>query len=180
MIGLNSIGNIELHVVGRPTPQGSKTAIPGKDGGRPFLIPAGSTSHKRAALHWRKAVKAEAELWLLQNGSPEPLDEPLFVSITFLFERPSSDKYRTRHSTKPDVDKLVRSVLDSLTNSKIIRDDSRVSELSARKVYVYEDIGAPWDREGAVIEIHRLGEQECNDRERLKAHAKENRLKLKS
>ena len=114
---------ISFFVEGVPTPQGSKTAYVHKSTGRTIIIDGGSTKTQRAHKAWRKAVKEQAE-GLLFN----PLDEPLGIRIEFFFEH-GADRYRTRHATTPDLDKLVRSVLDGLTEGKLVINDSRFCEL---------------------------------------------------
>lgn len=64
-----------------------------------------------------------------------PLDGPLQVSVDFIFPKGSSKpKWMIWHDRKPDLDKLVRAVLDSLSKLVIV-DDSRVCVLLARKRY---------------------------------------------
>jgi Holliday junction resolvase RusA-like endonuclease len=46
-------------------------------------------------------------------------------------------------AVKPDVDKLIRAVLDALTDAGVFRDDSRVVQVSATKIYA--------DKPGALI-----------------------------
>lgn len=50
--------------------------------------------------------------------------EPVFARIDFYFDRPKSVKAENK-TTKPDVDKLLRSVLDALTGIAF-KDDSQV------------------------------------------------------
>ena len=71
---------------------------------------------------------------------------PLKLTVTFQFIRPKSvtAKKRPRPSAKPDLSKLVRCVEDSLTGI-LIRDDSLVVDLVARKVYA--------DCAGVTIEL---------------------------
>jgi crossover junction endodeoxyribonuclease RusA len=67
---------------------------------------------------------------------PEPLDGPVEVSIVFYLEKPASrPKGVVFADRKPDIDKLVRSVLDSLTDAGVLREDSRVVDLHALKLY---------------------------------------------
>lgn len=160
---------IQFVVNGIATPQGSKTAIPGFNGGRPRVIDAGSHKAHKAHNLWRKSVKEAAEAWLVEHPQP-PLDEPLSIKIAFILESPVSDPYRTRHAKKPDGDKLIRSIFDALTDSKLVVDDSRFWAIEVQKIYAHEGQGL-----GAVILIRRSGDAEREDRERLKQKAKEAR-----
>jgi Holliday junction resolvase RusA-like endonuclease len=48
---------------------------------------------------------------------------------------PASDQHRTLHATSPDLDKLVRAVGDALVNSGILKDDSLLWLICAKKGY---------------------------------------------
>lgn len=90
---------------------------------------------------------------------PEPLDGPLSIDITFTVAKPASaPKTRvtwptTRHSG--DIDKLLRSTFDAITQGGAIADDSRVVEVTARKVFPGEGLDA-LNQPGAIIRIWRL------------------------
>lgn len=126
---------IAFEVEGIPMPQGSHTAI--SRGGKPALIPAGTTGSRKAFAAWRAAVADVAA-----GAVDEPLDGPLKVSITFRFPMPQSRSAVVRRtgwawrSTKPDLDKLCRAVCDSLTSSGLIADDARIVQLHAEKVEI--------------------------------------------
>lgn len=56
------------------------------------------------------------------------------VSLTFWLKRPKT--VTRQYPTKTyDIDKLTRAVLDSLTQAKVIEDDSNVVDLTVRKNY---------------------------------------------
>lgn len=149
---------IGFRVAGLPYPQGSKRIV--TFGGVPRLINAGGSAAQKKHKAWRKAVHDSAIGAMVgYDHLTFPLDEPLEVTLTFWLP-PTGDKYRTRHATTPDIDKLARSTLDGLTTSGIIVDDSRVSVLAVSKMYGEET--------GCRISIHPLGTDEQNDRERLK------------
>lgn len=126
-------GAVVLEVLGDPVPQGSKQAYVVK--GRAIV-----TERGRATLGpWRNQIAAIAAAEL-----EEPLAGPLWVCLAFTLGRPKSH-YRTgaragelleraplAHSTRPDIDKLARAVLDALTGVAY-RDDGQVSELSITK-----------------------------------------------
>lgn len=125
---------ISFRANGDPYPQGSKSAF--VRGGRAVIVEGtgkGIKKHKA----WRAVVKQAAdEAAVGLEGLP--LDCPVEVSLTFHMPRPKTVRRRW-HTVKPDLDKLVRSVLDSITGNIII-DDSRVIMLVAFKVYADEEI----------------------------------------
>lgn len=139
---------VSFEVEGLPAPQGSHTAI--SRGGRPALIPAGTNTSRKAFALWRQAVTDAARD---ARVSDQPIDGPIKVSITFRFPMPASRSARLRatgwgwKATKPDLDKLVRAVCDSLTAAQLIRDDARIVKVQAEKV----EIGGSWH--GAEITV---------------------------
>ena len=65
------------------------------------------------------------------------------VSVEFYFLRPKADKKGIRAMTvKPDIDKLLRTILDALTGI-IYEDDSQVTFIQGTKNYV-SDGGSPF------------------------------------
>lgn len=90
---------------------------------------------------WREAVRQEA----LKAGAPMALG-PVFVELLFRFARPKSHfnskgllkpNAPTHVITKPDIDKIERSVLDALTGV-LFKDDSQVCRVVAIKSYCME------------------------------------------
>lgn len=118
---------LEFAVPGQPVPQGSKNAY--NQGGRIVLVESAKGLKK-----WRRLVSDEAarssHKWTMPDSSVA-----IHVSITFFMERPKSVK-RLHPTVKPDLDKLIRGVLDGVTQSgKIWKDDSQVTVIVASKVY---------------------------------------------
>jgi Holliday junction resolvase RusA-like endonuclease len=116
--------DLRLEVFGEPASQGSHSVINGR------IVQVNSAKHKR----WRNAV-AFAALDLV-GSNWELLDEPIKLFIIFYLPRPKTAT-RELPAVMPDLDKLIRSVGDSLTGT-IIRDDSRIVIIEARKVYADE------------------------------------------
>jgi Holliday junction resolvase RusA-like endonuclease len=167
-----------LDVFGLPASQGNKTGyvVPGKDGAKPRAVLVegkGKTGRKRIR-EWRADVREAAAGALAARvvaGLPDTIDEPISVSVTFYFPAVSSDPYRTRHSTKPDIEKVLRATFDPLVQSGLIADDARICSVTATKRYAIDR--SP----GARIEITLLGESEARDREVRKVRAKEARAR---
>lgn len=116
--------NFTLFVAGAPIPQGSKRAF--VRGGRVSIVEA-NPKHKA----WRSAVTdAVASV----NFVGESCADAVEVELLFVMPRPKSVT-RKFMTVKPDVDKLARSVLDSITDSGLWADDSQVVGLLVRKAY---------------------------------------------
>lgn len=138
---------IRLEVVGTPVPQGSKSAI--VIGGRARVV-EGKGNQRAAHKSWRATVaEAARESTLQPDISPHvPLDGALTLDVEFRFPMPAARSKRIRtlgrspKSSAPDLDKLVRSVGDSLKEGGLIVDDARFVEIRARKVEVVGWTGA--------------------------------------
>jgi Holliday junction resolvase RusA-like endonuclease len=117
---------LEVHVQGTPVPQGSKRCF--CRGGRATLVEA-----NKALRPWRDAVTLTARAAMAQQGWPTS-DEPLTLSAVFTTVRPASSK-REQPAVKPDLDKLLRALLDGFTDAGVWTDDSRVVAVQASKHY---------------------------------------------
>jgi Holliday junction resolvase RusA-like endonuclease len=129
----------------RPAPQGSKRHI-----GHGRLI-----EQSKRVKPWREAVHDAA---LDAMGNRLILDGPLSVEVVFTVRKPASAPKRITWPTtrdSGDIDKLLRSTFDALTTSGAIADDSRIVEVTARKVHPGEGVDA-LDAPGAVIRVWRL------------------------
>lgn len=128
-----SMNILSFRVHGDPAPKGSKRHV-----GNGRMI---ESSKKLPA--WMRAVAQEAA----KNRPSEPIDAPVSVYMDFYLPRPKRPRYDAP-AVKPDVDKLVRAILDSLEVSGVLTNDSRVTHLKAVKHYA-TDITPP----GADISI---------------------------
>lgn len=117
---------------GLPVPQGSKKLVNGR------MI---DVNH-RELRSWRQDVAWAALDATSTDGMARIIDGPVTVTLDFYFQRPKGHfgKRGLRPSapaamtTRPDLDKLVRAVLDALTGV-VFRDDAQVVSLTARKHY---------------------------------------------
>ena len=116
---------VTFFVAGVPVPQGSKTGYVVK--GRAVLADANGKKLKP----WRNEVARIARASWADRAQ---MAGPVRVEVIFVFARPKTVR-RERPSVKPDLDKTVRAILDSLTAAGIWRDDAQVTDLSAQKVY---------------------------------------------
>ena len=130
-----SSSRISFTVVGTPAPQGSKRHV---GGGRMIE----SSPHVKP---WRESIRAAALEAMGEDW--QQLTGPVGLSLGFYLPRPkghygtgrNADSLRPsapRHPvTKPDLDKLIRAVLDALTSAGLWRDDSQVVSILAGKEY---------------------------------------------
>src|SRR5262245_46399234 len=89
------------------------------------------------------AESASRAIYSLPPTDRAIVNEPIRLSIAFYLPRPK--KYQRRgvavaHLTAPDIDKLLRGILDALTHV-VWQDDSQVVELLAMKAYA--EVEAP-------------------------------------
>lgn len=119
---------LDYFVPGQPIPQGSKTAA--VISGRAVMFDA-----NKKLKSWRQAITmaTNLELTRLRWTGYEPGDA-LVVFLHFHLERPKSVK-RLEPTVKPDLDKLVRAVLDGITDARAWNDDSQVVAVYATKNY---------------------------------------------
>jgi crossover junction endodeoxyribonuclease RusA len=126
---------IRLTVYGVAQPQGSKTGFVNKKTNRVVIVEGRRGPARTNFAEWRRAVADGGRAW--RQGHPDAplLDEPLGLAITFYMPKPkSAPKWKRWASTRPDVDKLARSVCDSLTGVLFV-DDARIVDLHVTKVY---------------------------------------------
>ena len=122
---------IRFTVLGRALPQGSKNAF--KSGNRVVLVEA-----SKGLKPWRSVVALEAKLKRDEVQDQSLIEGPVAVELLFQFV-PGKTVKRKEMTTKPDVDKLSRAILDALTGV-VWKDDSQVVELRARKQYGVADL----------------------------------------
>ena len=136
--------NLSFTVYGRPQPQGSAKSFIPKGWNRAVI-----TTDNKTLKPWRQDVSDTA---CIQMRDGAPSNEAIIVRVNFYFERPrSTSKKILSKITKPDVDKLARGILDSLTGIAF-RDDAQVIALET-----YKHFGLP---ERAEIEVCELSIRE--------------------
>ena len=128
---------VSLSVTGNPASQGSHAIMYGR------IVQVNSSKHKA----WRKAIVQEAIATLPADWTP--IDDPCELIVNFYLPKPKTVD-RQLPSVSPDLDKLIRAVGDSLTDSGVVTDDSRIVRISARKLY------AEGIEPGATIQVKTL------------------------
>ncbi len=125
-------------VHGVPAPQGSKRVF----GGR-------VVEQSKRVKPWRDAVRTAAAVEADRIGLLAPLEAPYGVELWFYIPKPRTT--RAQHPVAPavgDLDKLVRSTLDALTQSGIILDDRFIVNLTTSKAWA-----GSGEQPGAIIRI---------------------------
>jgi Holliday junction resolvase RusA-like endonuclease len=135
--------DISFTVEGRPVPQGSMTASYNR------TTKVAHVHHVQGAAlaQWRAAVRDAARSAM---RTEKPYINAVEVGLLFQMQRPNSHiqirlgseyvkpRYRNAQvTTTPDIDKLIRAVLDALTGI-VYLDDSQVVSLHAMEVYALE------------------------------------------
>jgi Holliday junction resolvase RusA-like endonuclease len=121
---------IRFTVYGTPQPQGSSRAFVPKGWTRAII-----TSDNKKLKPWRQEIAGvalnamrESKIGLLEGV-------PIAILAEFFFDKPKSAKKSVLNKiTKPDLDKLLRGLLDSLTGI-IFKDDSQVVLCNIRKTF---------------------------------------------
>ena len=120
---------IEFTAKGLPVPQGSTKS---------YVVNGHVvTAHDAKGLaQWRQIVAFQA-----QSLGATILDGPVRISLVFTLQRPKTLPKRIQYPAKrPDLDKLIRSVLDAITHILIV-DDSQVVDIFAVKLYATPSVG---------------------------------------
>jgi crossover junction endodeoxyribonuclease RusA len=106
------------------------------------MLPAGTTASRKRFGEWRGDIRSAA---LVAMGEHQPSLHPIRLMCEFQLPYPTSSirKYQMGwlpHTKKPDVDKLMRALLDALTGI-VWKDDSQVCYATVNKVYAWS--GSP-------------------------------------
>lgn len=129
------IQKVTLFITGTPKPQGSKSAF--RRGNKIVMVEA-----SKGLPEWRTAVIDAVKQNIHERMSLDKFSEPVKVSCVFVLPKPQKPKFAVP-GVKPDLDKLVRGLLDPLVIGGLLQDDSLVVELSASKVYVGDTMPVP-------------------------------------
>ena len=126
------MNHIELIVEGTPVPQGSFRHI-----GNGRIISANPKLNT-----WRQTIADQ----IAQQTHHRLVDARIRLELVFTLPRPKSVSIKRRSvpTTKPDLDKLTRAVMDAISLERycqIIKDDSLVTDLHVVKRY--DDINPP-------------------------------------
>ena len=118
--------SLTITVFGRPAPQGSKRHV----GGGRFIEASKYLPAWRKAITLAASEQIEKEAWAKDTN-------PIAIEVTFYLERPATISVAKRPwpIKPPDLDKLLRGVLDGLTDAGVWEDDGQVVKITAWKCY---------------------------------------------
>jgi len=110
-------------------------------------VPAGTTESRKRMAQWRDDIRHEAETAMAEWP---PSHGPIRLWAEFALKPPASMPKRLHgwkpHTSKPDIDKLLRALCDALTGIAWV-DDSQVCVCAVNKGYA-------WDgRTGVVVSV---------------------------
>jgi Holliday junction resolvase RusA-like endonuclease len=148
--------------LGEPAPQGSKRAIINPHTGFAQVV----DSNPARLRPWRQTVTYCAP-------SGPSLLGPVALYVVFTVKRPSTARKRdTTPERKPDLDKLLRSALDSITDAGLWTDDGQVAEIvRCAKVWPgYDDHAL--DSSGIVVAAIEMSEPQWHAELMMKVDVK--------
>ena len=135
---------IRFVVYGAPATKGSARAFVPKGWTHPII-----TSATKGMKAWESKIASAAGA----QANGVLLTDPVVVTIAFFLSRPKSKKKGPiPHTTRPDLDKLIRGATDALTGI-IWKDDAQAVEIRATKAYVETQDEAP-RAEFTIMPLH--------------------------
>ena len=136
--------SISFHIPAVPVPQPRPRAT--VFAGHAHVYEAGSE-------HSVHAFKATCRHAARAAYSGPPLEGPLTLTLEFVLPRPQAMRWKSKpmprvaHAKKPDIDNLVKSLLDSL-GGLVWLDDAQIAELTVRKY-----VAAGTEQPGVTVEV---------------------------
>jgi Holliday junction resolvase RusA-like endonuclease len=127
---------IDIFIAGlpKPLPRPRFRIVPAKDDRPSFVMTymadgAWKVWKEHVAAELRKALQLVPGKLLLQP------DDCVVAELDFVMKLTDAAVSELHHGIMPDLDNLVKLVMDAATEAKVYYDDSRVSEIRARKRY---------------------------------------------
>ena len=151
---------LTIVVHGRPAPQGSKRYAGHRRNSASGRISAVLVEQSKRVKPWRALVTAATQQSIANGGALyTPMDGPLEAEIIFTVRKPASapKRRRTWPTTRDsgDLDKLLRSTFDGITDGGAVADDSRIIAVTATKTFPLEHPEA-LEEPGAIIRLYTL------------------------
>jgi Holliday junction resolvase RusA-like endonuclease len=134
---------VQFRVTGTPIPQGSKRVLVNPVTKRAVVVDA----NRYGLSEWRRDVTVEG-IHAMSDQGVTRFEDGVSVKLAFAFTRPGNHwlpinskrlnpalkaSAPWRHVQTPDLDKLIRAILDSLTSANVWADDKQVYACHATK-----------------------------------------------
>jgi len=108
---------------------------------RPRLAGNGKVFNPHTADAWKKEIQAA---FLMCRR--ETINTPVSLTVRFYLQAPKSrnknDMESMKHNAKPDLDNLLKAVMDAMTGVQIWEDDALVYKIASEKWYTPTKTGA--------------------------------------
>jgi Holliday junction resolvase RusA-like endonuclease len=145
---------LTFDVVGRPAPQGSKSAV--VVDGRARVLEGRTRGQRERHAEWRTAVAQAAWVAMAEARRTTPILGPVEVTCLVRMPRPKAAAKAWRwHHRQPDLDKIQRSIGDALQVGGVVGDDSQIARWVVEKVLCPD--GEP---QGATIRVRAVDHTE--------------------
>ena len=118
--------------------------------GRPRFTKTGKAYTPDKTKEYESRIQAAA--WkAMQEAKLEPTERFVAVDIIAFMEIPKSwptvkrmeaEYGALQHTTKPDLDNIIKAAVDGISSGNIIMDDKQVTSIKAKKMYCHPDRGA--------------------------------------
>lgn len=114
-------------------------------------------------LQWKNSVKMQ----IRNQCKIRNITEPVFIVMSFVYQRPMSymrkkdPAERMLKGSRPDLDNLIKSVMDTLQDCKLLKDDSQVIGLMAHKWYGAKRGNKKSERNHIKIDIYPIKGDKC-------------------
>lgn len=131
--------SITFFAPGTPVAKGSHRAFPYQKGDGTLGVHVTDTA--KGLGDWTPTVMQMARVHM-DALAAYPLSDGVGVHLRFFLPRPKR-QVRALPTVRPDLDKLVRAVLDALTQAGVWNDDGQVTTLIASKAYTSEYHSTP-------------------------------------
>ena len=99
--------------------------------GRPYLPEKSRAGLKKNTFVIAAAMR-DQEIWLIHQKIP------ISVELVFVHPRPKNMRYsdkRTPKTTKPDLDNLIKMIMDSCSRANVWHDDNQITQVTAHDFY---------------------------------------------
>jgi len=120
--------------------------VPGKPAAQPRTRKGkyGNIYNPDTADAWKEAIQVK----FLAAGRKDIIMGPVDIDTIFFFYAPEKRHKEVPHTQKPDIDNLVKSVMDALKGIGIYKDDCQVYAKFARKYWTNKK-----ENEGMMIQV---------------------------